>query len=1359
MNGSESELDTTPYLKNLTDAIDQNDTTSSAAWEALTVLSTFWMKNGADDSTINTATSSSKHLYQIRSFFLNLFPLEQFKKSNKGQDGEIWDPSTANSQSSHLLQLFKVIVQSIYISKEDMSQNRFHIFRSIIVPLVKAFIRRDAVFQIQVPSGNDLITDEILEYILDTSSEQSHGLVVLMEIIIHLPTIKHWNRIKHAMKQMISDALESNHDKDIVIAMTTSISKVMTFYDGSSCNTNGSCSRDDWMWTVLKLYDASSQHVELFESVDKMMWQAISSSSQSAVKDFVMVLNTIKSHQLEENSIAQWVLINISLMCYKIIPITTKSGHSFTLLEELIVNPIIEKNDVKFDIDINMKEIINALVRDDCTFSFRPGEIEQKDVLIFINKISNLVKSCIYPIKNNQRYIWGHTHLFVDLIGTTLVSSVAIETIQIPLAILSISVTIFMDCIDWRKNIFSIFLDALQRYKSSKEDTLQEFVGPMLVMFTRLLSAVKKDDHALTSTLMQIVNRSMTSSSHRTLLRFVLKALSFSDNGRRWILDHVVPELVSCSMARRSHGVLGLEALIGLCSYSQFLDDVHVIRGLRYTCELLQNREDDTKLDFITSQLDPWAKERLLNAALLSFIQYFCENSDLNYGCNNNFIFIHESERLNKLPTLVRSILKLLPTNLRIYLVMDQDIPSEIPRFLSIAISCLRALLLFLTTRSEVSSSMHLSSPSSDLLNASISPVYESISKFENNMWATKMCKISTNSEVPLHNYPSKIDLATISFNRKWFSPATRLYLCTSFLENFFMWRTNISCIDISHKVHLLLGATGSYMDYDKANSSLLKNTLGPKRICMIWKLVIGSLKDFEEDKVSSCVNRKEYIYNLFSAIQLTCSEQTVAFQCENYSSIEALALFQDIRCVYKLIFVNTASYKTYFVDDDKFIREFKRIILDQLLIILTHLEKNISRLHPKFDTLFYSAFMRDIGQDLKNSCEGRCGGVTKSLLRSYIALIEKLLDHIEKMVQHVELNVSSWNIIVNLNIVSLLFVDILFLFPMPKSILKSLSQISMYQIPSLVRNTKLELLKKRIPCLMKQKSGVLDPILVVSTFKKCTESNELNNNYEWLSIFCAETIGRLLSESNNIKHNLNTHSIQNLMDFPDSILLDYYREQHSWIQTLLHSICNYHVNDSVAKSTLLRNTLAISSARIFGSLKKNVNNLTRSYGHRYENGPRKENSLSILESYLSVSTWILFANQVREATPIKMLQGVQGLEQKKKNETLVSNFHAHLRKLLVSLDEYDSYPLTDIMSFVHVEIYGSNQLNFSRELMLYLERNGVKPVKANRRSLSTRKRSRTVKRSRNQLIDEWLEVDHETQDDFEDLEDFLLPG
>jgi hypothetical protein len=154
------------------------------------------------------------------------------------------------------------------------------------------------------------------------------------------------------------------------------------------------------------------------------------------------------------------------------------------------------------------------------------------------------------------------------------------------------------------------------------------------------------------------------------------------------------------------------------------------------------------------------------------------------------------------------------------------------------------------------------------------------------------------------------------------------------------------------------------------------------------------------------------------------------------------------------------------------------------------------------------------------------------------------------------------------------------------------------------------------------------------------------------------------------------------------------------------------------------------------------------------------------LESYLSVLTWILFANQAGEDAPIKMLQGVQCLEQRKKNETLVTNFHARLRKLLVSLDEYDSHPLTDIMSFVHVEIYGSNQLNFSRELMVYLERNGVKPVKANRRSLSskgapisTRKRSRSVKRSRNQLIDEWLEADHETHDDFEDLEDFLLPG
>jgi hypothetical protein len=845
-----------------------------------------------------------------------------------------------------------------------------------------------------------------------------------------------------------------------------------------------------------------------------------------------------------------------------------------------------------------------------------------------------------------------------------------------------------------------------------------------------------------------------------------LKALSFSDNGRRWISDHVVSKLVSCSTERRSYGVLGLEALTDLCSYPQFLDDVYVITGLRYTCELLQNREDDTKLDFITSQLDPWANERLLNAALLSFIQYFYENSDLNYGCHNNFIFIQESEGLNKLPTLVISILKLLPKDLRIYLVMDQDIPSEIPRFLSIAISCLRSLILFLATRSEVPSSMQLSSPLSDLLNSSISSIYESISKYENNMWATKMSKISMNSEVQLHHYPSKSDLATISFNRKCFSPATRLDLCYTFLENFFMWRTNMSCIDISHKVNLLLGATGSYMDYDKANSSILKNTLGLKRICMIWKLVIGSLKDFEDDKVSYCVNRKEYIYNLFSAIKLTCSQQTLALQCGNYSSIEALALFKDIRCVYKLIFVNTASNKTDFIDDDEFIREFKRIILDQLLIILTHLEKDISRLYPKFDTLFYGSLVRDIGQDLKNSCEGRCGGVTKSLLRSYIALIEKLLNHIEKLVYYVELNVSSWNIIVNLNIVSLLFVDILFLFPMPKSIFKSLSQISMYQIPSLVRNTKLELLKKRIPCLKKQKSGILDPILVVSTLKKCIESNEFNNNYEWLSTFCAETIGRLLSELNKMKDNLNTHSIQNLMDFSDSLLLDYYREQHSWIQTLLHSICNYHVNDNVAKSTLLRNALAISTARIFGSLKKNVNNLTRSFGHRYDIGPRKENSLSILESYLSVLTWILFANQAGEDAPIKMLQGVQCLEQRKKNETLVTNFHARLRKLLVSLDEYDSHPLTDIMSFVHVEIYGSNQLNFSRELMVYLERNGVKPVKANRRSLSskgapisTRKRSRSVKRSRNQLIDEWLEADHETHDDFEDLEDFLLPG
>ena len=75
--------------------------------------------------------------------------------------------------------------------------------------------------------------------------------------------------------------------------------------------------------------------------------------------------------------------------------------------------------------------------------------------------------------------------------------------------------------------------------------------------------------------------------------------------------------------------------------------------------------------------------------------------------------------------------------------------------------------------------------------------------------------------------------------------------------------------------------------------------------------------------------------------------------------------------------------------------------------------------------------------------------------------------------------------------------------------------------------------------------------------------------------------------------------------------------------------------------------------------------------------------------------------------------------------------------------------------------------MNFANELIAYFDRNGIKPVKSNRRTLSskgglstpTRKCSRSVKRSRNQLIDEWLEADHETQDDFEDLEDFLLPG
>lgn len=1368
MNALESELDTTTHVKCLSDAIHREDTISLEAWEALTVLSSFWI-NSSDGST-SSIILSSKYLHQMRCFFLNMFPIRQLRNFKNEEDGEIWDLSTATSQSTHLFQLFKVIIQSVYNSKDEMSQTKFDVFRSILVPLIQACIRRDTFFQNHIPSTNELLSDAMLEFVFDTSSEQSHHrLVVLMEVLVHLHSIKHWNRIQNKIQQMIDDAFQSNHDRDIVIAMTTSLSQVFAHLHPNVCNTNGSISRDAWMFIALTLYETSSNTTQLFESLDKVMWQAIGSLSQRESHEFVTMLSTIKSQSNDGSTISQWTLINIVLMCHASYGldkcnITVQSGGPTTLLEEFIVDPILQDDDFKLDVDINLKELFHCCTWNDFKFSLGEDEIQYGDVLRFMNKVSNVLRQCTCPIKNNQKYTWDHKHIYVDLLHRTLNTPSAMKNYRVQFAIISMSVTIFMDFIDLKKNVLSIFLDVVQRCTSIKKDISHEFAGHMVVLLSRLSSDQEDNDHTwFTSTLIQIAKRSMIAPSNRTVLQFVLNALSFSNHGRLWISDHVVTELDSCSAERRCYGLVGLEALIGLCSYPQLLADIHVIGGVKSACEIIQSHDDDLKLELSTSQLDPWMKERLLNATLLSLIQYFCGETHPNYGCHN-FVFAPESDGL-KLARLIESTLILLPQDLRVYVVGNQDISSETPYSLSIALSCLRGVMNFLREKQGLSSFR-----SSDLRNSSFSPGYESISNHENNVWAAKMSEFSIDFESPFRSLPTIVTQAPISLNRKRFTPIMRLSLCYTLVGEFLKWKTElvecISSIELSHQVNLLLGATGSHLDLSQVKYFNLKDSFDLKRICMIWKLVIDSLNVFQVDKVSSCIDRKEYLSNLFPAIQLICSHQTHILQCKKHSTSEARDLFQYIRHVYMYMFSKTACCGVDFADEDKFVRDFKSIILDQLLIILSQLKGDVG-LDSKLDLSFYATFLSDLGQDLKKSCDGQNGGVTKSLLRSYVALIEGLLFHIENILNHVELQTSSWNVIIKLNIVSLFCVDILFLCPIPKSIFKSLGQIGIYQLPTLVRNTKLALLKKRVRCPETQKSGILDPILVVSTLRKCMERTDSDNNYVWLSTFCAESIGRLWAESSNIKDCLEVQSVFSLVEFQDGLLLDYYLEQHSWYQTLLHSLYSCIEESCSVQLSPLLNALSTSSARIFGALKKNVNHITRSCWQLHEQVISNVDSLAFFESYLTVSTWILFVNQAKQASPTQILQGVQNSDQMKKNKALIANFHAHLRKLLVSMNEYESDPLVEALSIVNTKIHGSDQMNFANELIAYFDRNGIKPVKSNRRTLSskgglsapTRKCSRSVKRSRNQLIDEWLEADHETQDDFEDLEDFLLPG
>lgn len=1353
----------------LSNASERGDSTLEAAWESLfKILSSFSYEYW---STIHH-NIPTEMLLNIRRFFINMFPSSRLRLRALADkmDHFTLEP-IMTMQSRQIFQLLKAFIDCLFkwcriVTEESEWRSICFIFN----PIFQACIRRDIWFSMcSDGSEYSVLLDDILHIVTEESTSQSmyYRVLILLQMLILLNNYSYHNgrpqrnNVSLHIANMVRSMVERGDFKEFSMIMSIPISQL-----SHSSHHSTSSSANDWLDLSMKIYFYCVGGNVTMELINKKIYHSLHSMSVEANDNFISAL--VRS-QFTNKHIPTWIYFKWAIMSYVSSRLTKKCVyvmdnisvyHDWSVSIEKSILDLLVNRSVEIDPHFEVDALLDNLIGDESHLY----NSNYKNEIKLLSEMSGEVLKCFEAlnIEDDKNPSWPYRSTFIEFLQRIFLLKGSMLDAHIKLAIISICDTIFTTFRDLRNDIVLLLLD-YDQYETTC-DSFQEVSGPLLLYMCRKAALINDEiSESLTSSLIHMIEGKNIPFMKPWMTKFVIRTLAFSSNGRLWIFNVLLPDLHCFSYERRRNAVIGLVALVESGSIPKFLSDQYTMHGLLIACEVIQAEAMflDIILDIKYSYLDTFTKDRLGTSILISILHHFQGNWDPDLR-DNEFIFLPHSLRLENLPLLMKALIKLLPDEAMISYFNGEEYERKCPHYVIISISCIRSIICFLESTEPADDSK--------IQNTTNSPGLDNLKRIEETIWASKLPNISITASPNASLANSDITCVAT------FPLAIRFSLGNTMIESLYQSRYNFphlcdSSFRLSIAMNMLLRGILSLADMEQNIHAISQRDKRVPSFHLFWKHTKYDFRnhDFNFEGLNS--DEREYISSLIGTIRLVSLYHIHVVQFNSFSSIDLSRIFIDVYFVHSHI----VRAMSYFADlEDGFNISVKKNSIDLMNAILSSITNNKSSTTTVemdqhiFDLPYIGLLISNICNELKISCEGRYGGMNTGLMRSYVNMLIKLIGLIEEKELYKRSLSSTGELIIKLNIASLLLVEVIFSCSLTTRTLKAMSQLSIYKVPKLVNKMKQELIVQEVDSERDQELGTADPILVASVLSKSlssfSSSNAFNNeshrnSCQYIALFCIDCIGKLWMESCNLKNNNTISSIQVANgNFP---LLRYYKDRYYWYQTLLHSVWNCIEKSDEKWPRSFIDAISMSSSRIFNSLRICCTHFTRQLGQQSDSDTGIEDSLWIVESYLILSSWVSFSNTFEDATLFKMLNVRKLKEQEPKEDSLIVSFHSCIRKLAVQLQKYENHPSTVQICVFAQEVLGISNYRLLDELTTYLERVGIKLSKSrdSYQVKSESKRSRNIKRSRNQLIDEWLEVDRERHDDYEDLEDFLLPG